>query len=147
MALESILEDLNGALFRALSGPKALRLIIKHDFAFALIDAQMPDVNGFELPELIRGRRETEHLPIIFVTAILCVLLRSLGKKYWGMRWFYKSYRAVRYARIVPTNTGSHCDSVIATPVIMALANAGIESSNPEFEKYARAFPRIEPSQ
>ena len=70
LALESILDDLDCNLSKAVSGPEALRLLIKHDFALALIDVQMPDMNGFELAELIRGRKETRHLPIIFVTAI-----------------------------------------------------------------------------
>ena len=70
LALESILDDLACTLFKARSGPEALRLVIKHDFALALIDVQMPDMNGFELAELLRGRRETRHLPMIFVTAI-----------------------------------------------------------------------------
>lgn len=70
LALESILDDLDCMLFKAISGPEALRLVIKHDFALALIDVQMPDVNGFELAELLRGRQETRHLPIIFVTAM-----------------------------------------------------------------------------
>jgi len=70
LALESILDDLDCTLFKALSGSEALRLVIKHDFALALIDVQMPEINGFELAELIRGRQETRHLPMIFVTAI-----------------------------------------------------------------------------
>ncbi|PIE32623.1 diguanylate cyclase [candidate division KSB3 bacterium] len=71
LALESILEDeLNCNLFKATSGHDALRLLLKHDFALALVDVQMPGMNGFELAELIRGRHRTRHLPIIFVTAI-----------------------------------------------------------------------------
>ena len=70
LALESILDDLECSLFKALSGQDALRLVLKHDFALALVDVQMPEMNGFELAELIRGRQETRHLPFIFVTAI-----------------------------------------------------------------------------
>ena len=68
--MESILDDLDCELFKVSSGYDALRLVLKHDFALALIDVQMPDMNGFELAEFLRGRKETRHLPVIFVTAI-----------------------------------------------------------------------------
>ena len=70
LALESVLDDLDCNLFKALSGYDALRLVLKYDFALVLVDVQMPGMNGFELAELIRGRKETRHLPFIFVTAI-----------------------------------------------------------------------------
>ena len=57
LALESILDDLECTLFTATSGPEALSLLIKHEFALALVDVQMPEMNGFELAELIRGRQ------------------------------------------------------------------------------------------
>ena len=70
LALESILSDLDCVLFKTTSSQDALRLVLKHDFALLLLDVQMPDINGFELAELLRGRQATKHLPIIFVTAI-----------------------------------------------------------------------------
>ncbi|MDQ3235020.1 MAG: response regulator, partial [Pseudobdellovibrionaceae bacterium] len=44
-------------------------LLLDHDFALTLLDVQMPELNGFEVAELMRGRRESRHIPIIFVTA------------------------------------------------------------------------------
>ena len=69
-ALESILDDLDCNIFKATSANEALRLVLHHDFALLLLDVQMPDMNGFELAELLRGRQETRQIPLIFVTAI-----------------------------------------------------------------------------
>jgi signal transduction histidine kinase len=68
-ALSSLLEDMNVELFTCESGVEALSLLLDHEFALALIDVQMPDMNGFELAELIRGTERTKNVPIIFVTA------------------------------------------------------------------------------
>ncbi len=56
-------------IFGASSGHEALSLVIDHDFALAIVDIQMPGMDGFELAELMRGRSEGSHIPIIFVTA------------------------------------------------------------------------------
>jgi signal transduction histidine kinase len=51
------------------SGTEALELLLKHDFALAIIDVHMPHMDGFELAELLRGTERCKHLPIIFATA------------------------------------------------------------------------------
>ena len=56
-------------IFAASSGHEALSHVIDHDFALAIVDIQMPGMDGFELAELMRGRTEGSHIPIIFVTA------------------------------------------------------------------------------
>jgi two-component system sensor histidine kinase/response regulator len=56
-------------LLLARSGAEALDLLLAHDVALALIDVQMPEMDGFELAELMRGSERTRHVPIIFVTA------------------------------------------------------------------------------
>ncbi|MBC7370776.1 MAG: response regulator [Bdellovibrionaceae bacterium] len=68
-ALSSLLEDLDVLIFKCESGLEALNLMLDHDFALALIDVQMPGMDGFELAELARGAERTKHVPIIFVTA------------------------------------------------------------------------------
>ncbi|MCP4401382.1 MAG: EAL domain-containing protein [bacterium] len=70
LALEHVLDDLDCLISTATSGPEALRLLLKHDFALVLLDVQMPGMDGFEVAEMMRGKRKTQHIPIIFVTAI-----------------------------------------------------------------------------
>lgn len=69
MALEAILAHEARDIFRAQSGEEALALLLKHDFALAIIDVQMPGMNGFELADLMRGTGRTRSIPIIFVSA------------------------------------------------------------------------------
>ncbi len=68
-ALEAVVRDEGVEVYRTTSGMKALELLLEHDFALALVDVQMPIMNGFELAELMRGTERTRHVPIIFVTA------------------------------------------------------------------------------
>jgi len=57
-------------LIRAFSGQEALRLCSKEDFALVILDVQMPEMNGYETLELMRQRKKTKYLPVIFVSAI-----------------------------------------------------------------------------
>ena len=70
ISLEAILDDLNVELIRAFSGMEALRLCSKEDFALVILDVQMPEMNGYETLELLRQRKKTKYLPVIFVSAI-----------------------------------------------------------------------------
>lgn len=70
IALEALLGSDRVEVLKAQSGPQALELLLRHeDVALALLDVQMPDMNGFELAELIRGSERTRHIPLIFITA------------------------------------------------------------------------------
>src|SRR4051794_35908831 len=69
LALEAVLEDLGQNIVRAYSGREALRHILAHDFAVILLDVNMPGMDGFETASLIRQRKNSEHVPIIFITA------------------------------------------------------------------------------
>jgi two-component system sensor histidine kinase/response regulator len=51
------------------SGTAALDLLLKHEVALAILDVNMPGMNGFELAALMRGSPRTSHVPIIFLTA------------------------------------------------------------------------------
>lgn len=69
LALSALLRELDVELLLARSGAEALELLLVHDVALALLDVQMPEMDGFELAELMRGSARTRHVPIIFVTA------------------------------------------------------------------------------
>jgi len=69
VALEALLQREGLTCLKARSGEQALELLLVHDVALALLDVQMPDMNGYELAEFMRGNTRTSHVPIIFVTA------------------------------------------------------------------------------
>jgi signal transduction histidine kinase len=69
LSLEALLRRDGLVLLKARSGDEALELLLAHDVALALVDVQMPGLNGFELAELMRGNERTRGVPIIFVTA------------------------------------------------------------------------------
>jgi signal transduction histidine kinase len=68
-ALGALLRRPGLALLQARTGQEALELLLKHEVALAIVDVQMPGMNGFELAELMRGTERTRRVPIIFVTA------------------------------------------------------------------------------
>ena len=70
LALAAILEPLGQRLVPVTSGGAALRQLLLGDFACILLDVQMPELDGFELAELIKQRERSAHIPIVFVTAL-----------------------------------------------------------------------------
>ncbi len=69
LSLEALLRREGLVMLKARSGPEALEILLKHDVALALLDVQMPGMDGFELAELMRGNERTGRVPIIFLTA------------------------------------------------------------------------------
>ncbi|WP_109808475.1 hybrid sensor histidine kinase/response regulator [Sphingosinithalassobacter portus] len=69
LALEALLKRDGLAFHTARSGEEALELMLQHDYALALLDVQMPGMDGFELAEFMRANERSRHIPIIFVTA------------------------------------------------------------------------------
>ena len=83
VSLEAVLEGEDRTLLKAHSGQEALKILLKEDISLVLLDVQMPGMDGFEVAELMRQRKDTQTIPIIFVTAI------SKEKKY-----VFKGYQA-----------------------------------------------------
>ena len=69
LALDALLRREGVTVLKALGGDAALELLLEHDVALALLDVQMPGMDGFQLAEFMRGTARTRHVPIIFVTA------------------------------------------------------------------------------
>jgi PAS domain S-box-containing protein len=68
-ALETVLDDPRYQLIRAGSADEALLLLVKEEFALIVLDIHMPGMSGFELAQLIKQRKKTASIPIIFLTA------------------------------------------------------------------------------
>jgi signal transduction histidine kinase len=69
LALDAILRGPGIRVHQAESAEQALELLLQHEFALAILDVQMPGMDGFQLAELMRGTERTKHIPIVFVSA------------------------------------------------------------------------------
>src|SRR6476660_9036722 len=67
--LEVMLADADCTLVRATSAEEALLCVVRHDFAALVLDIKMPGMNGIELATLIKQRKRSVHVPILFLTA------------------------------------------------------------------------------
>ncbi len=83
ISLEAVLDHDDWNLIKATSGMEALKLLLEHDVALVLLDVQMPEMDGFEVAEMMRKNPRTQNVPIVFLTAI------SKEDKY-----IYKGYQA-----------------------------------------------------
>lgn len=70
LAFKAILSKLDLELFEANSGSVALKILMREEIDIVLLDVQMPDINGFEVAQLMRENVRTMSIPIIFITAI-----------------------------------------------------------------------------
>jgi len=91
IALTALLRAPNVEIHTAKSGLEALDLLLRYDMALALLDVQMPEMDGFQLAELMRGSERTRHVPIIFVTAGLRDQVRTFrGYESGAVDFLYK---------------------------------------------------------
>ncbi len=70
VAMRAVLDRLDVDIVEARSGQEALELVSERTFALALIDVQMPAMDGLELTRRLRATPNGRELPIILVTAI-----------------------------------------------------------------------------
>lgn len=67
--LKKVLNVVDAHIIEAGSGNEALIATLNHEFALAIVDVQMPGMDGYELAEYLRGDERTMNLPLIFLTA------------------------------------------------------------------------------
>ena len=69
IALATLLKKVDATVIQANSGNEALAMVLDYEFALILLDAHMPDMDGYEVAEILKAHEESSHIPIIFVTA------------------------------------------------------------------------------
>lgn len=69
IVLKKVLEKIDATVVEATNGKDALAATLDHDFALAILDVQMPEMDGYELAGLMRGDSKTENVAIMFLTA------------------------------------------------------------------------------
>jgi signal transduction histidine kinase len=91
IAMRALIERPGVRVLGAATGDEALELLLDNAVALALLDVQMPGMDGFELAELMRGAERTRTVPIIFVTAASVDLQRSFrGYEAGAVDFLYK---------------------------------------------------------
>ncbi len=70
LSYEAILNELGENLIKANSGREALEYLLKNDIAVVLMDVSMPELDGFELAEMIRQHPRFQKTAIIFISAV-----------------------------------------------------------------------------
>jgi len=70
VALKQVLNEVDAEIVEAMNGNQALAATLQHRFAVAIVDVLMPDMDGYELAEHLRGDTTTRNMPIIFLTAV-----------------------------------------------------------------------------
>ena len=70
LTYEAILSDLGENLIKATSAKDALEKLLKTDVAVVLMDVSMPEIDGFELAEIIRQHPRFQKTAIIFISAV-----------------------------------------------------------------------------
>jgi two-component system sensor histidine kinase/response regulator len=90
-AIEALLTRPGVKVLKANSGVAALEFLLVQEVALILLDVQMPNMNGFELAELVRGNPQTRDIPLIFMTAAINEPQRSFrGYQAGAVDFLYK---------------------------------------------------------
>jgi PAS domain S-box-containing protein len=126
VALEALLkrDDIN--IISTTSPNEALRIAWENPISVALVDVQMPEIDGFELVEMLKANPRTKDILIIFVTAI------SKEAKY-AVKGFGTGAIDYLYKPLDPYITSAKVDSFIQ----LAQHQKDIKAKNEELQNYA----------
>ncbi|MDM8549663.1 ATP-binding protein [Desulfobacterales bacterium HSG2] len=69
-ALRDVLREADAEIITATSSIEGLKATLNHEFALIILDVQMPEMDGYELAEAIRSQKQTEKVPITFMSAV-----------------------------------------------------------------------------
>ena len=120
VSLEALLHRDGLAFLKARSGEEALEILLKHDVALALLDVQMPGIDGFQLAEFMRGNERARHIPIIFLTAGTADTKRRFrGYEAGAVDFIYKPIAARPASSSTSTNSAvkSRSSGTLSRPV------------------------------
>ena len=70
LTYEAMLHELDENLIKASSGKEALSVLLKNEVAVVLLDVSMPEIDGFELAQMVRQHPRFDKTAIIFVSAV-----------------------------------------------------------------------------
>lgn len=126
VALEALLrrDDIN--ILSTTSPNEALRIAWENPISIALVDVQMPEIDGFELVEMLKANPRTKDILIIFVTAI------SKESKY-AVKGFGTGAVDYLYKPLDPYITADKVDSFIQ----LAQHQQDIKTKNEELQNFA----------
>jgi len=126
IALEALIKRDDIKIFSTTSPNDALKIAWENNIAIALIDVQMPDIDGFELVEMLKSNPRTKDILVIFVTAI------SKESKY-AVRGYGSGAVDYLYKPLDPYITSAKVDSFIQ----LARYQAEIIRKNEELENFS----------
>lgn len=126
VALEALLSRSDIKLFSTTSPNEALKIAWENNIAIALVDVQMPEMDGFEFVELLKSNAKTRDILVLFVTAI------SKETKY-AVKGLGVGAVDYLYKPLDPYITSAKVDSFIQ----LARAQADIKQKNDELENLA----------
>jgi CheY-like chemotaxis protein len=95
----SLLSGSGAQIVEARSAEEALRILLVRDVAVILLDVGLPGMSGLEMARLVRGREQTRHTPIIFLTASSDPLLLEAGYALGAIDFLTPPCRSRRSAR------------------------------------------------
>jgi len=70
LTYQAMLDELDENLIKTTSGKEALSVLLETEVAVVLLDVSMPEIDGFELAQMIRQHPRFENTAIIFVSAV-----------------------------------------------------------------------------
>src|ERR1051326_6019167 len=70
LTITATLDKPDYRIVTANSGPQALCCLLRDEFGVVVLDVMMPEMDGYEVAALMKQRERTQHVPIIFLTAV-----------------------------------------------------------------------------